>query len=194
MALCLLLCGCKKEESAPEETTAIPDGSYYQYSSDGLLKTALITYKDGVEVSRDRYSYSLTGDLTKVETIVDGKIINTTSYNYEGGYLYRQADQYTDGGIAVKKLTTFTGDDRALPVAVDYYENDVFVGGEKYSYGENNYIAKMEIVGSDGNVSTYYEYDCDENGNIITARCYEFGTLAGVFHYDEHGNLIEDEN
>lgn len=191
--ICLALTGCKKETAEVPDTTAIPDGSYYEYSSDGLLKTALVTYKNGVEVSRDRYKYSLTGDLTQVETVVDGKVTLTVSYNYENGYLCQQAEQYTSEGVEVKNITTFTGDKKTLPVAMDYYEDGIFCGGEKYSYDGNDNMIKREIVGEDHSTNTYYEYSYDENGKMISSRYYEFGTLAGTteYTYDENGNPIE---
>lgn len=191
--ICLALTGCKKEVAEVPETTAILDGSYYEYSDGGKLKTALVTYKNGVEVSRDRYRYSIHGDLIQVETIVDGKVTVTIDYNYQNGYLYQQAEQYSDDGVAVKNITTFTGDAKTLPVSMEYYEDGVFCGGEKYSYDEKDNMIKREIVGEDHSVNTHYEYSYDENGKMISSRYYEFGSLAGTteYTYDENGNPIE---
>ncbi len=195
LLISLVLCGCKKEAELPEETTVIADGSYYEYGTDGKLKTALVTYKDGVEVSRDRYIYSLTGDLSQVETIVNGEVILTVSYNYENGYLSQQAEQFTSEGVAVKNITTFSGDQKTLPVAIDNYEDGVFMGGERFTYDENDNMIRRDILGFDKSVSTYYEYTYNEDGKLTTSKYYEFGSLAGIteYNYDEDGNLIENE-
>ncbi len=195
LLISLVLCGCKKEAEIPEETTAPLNGSYYEYGSDGKLKTALITYENGVEVSRDRYQYSLSGDLTQVDTIVNGEVILTVSYNHENGYLYQQAEQFTSEGVEVKNITTFSGDKKVLPVAIDNYEDGVFLGGEKFTYDENDNMIRRDLIGADKSVNTYYEYTYDEDGKLTTSKYYEFGSLAGTteYTYDENGNLIENK-
>ena len=193
LLICLALAGCKKEVAEVPETTAIPDGIYKEYSDSGNLLTAVVTYKDGVEVSRDRYRYSIHGDVIQMETVVNGKVTVTTDYNYQDGQLYQQAEQYTDQGIAIKNITTFSGDEKILPMTLEYYENDVFKNGEKYSYDEKDNMVKREIMGEDRSVSTHFEYTYDEEGKMISSRYYEFGCLAGTteYTYDENGNPIE---
>ena len=191
--ICLLLTGCKKEATQAPETTAVPDGVYTEYGNGGTLPTAVATYKDGVEVSRDRYRYSIRGDIIQMETVVNGKVTVTIDYNYQDGYLYQQAEQYSDDGVAIKNITTFSGDEKTLPVSLEYYEDGVFKNGEKYTYDEKDNMVKREIVGEDHSVSTHFEYSYDENGKMISSRYYEFGCLAGTteYTYDENGNPIE---
>ena len=187
VVLCILLCGCAKN-STDDAVTQIADGEYYEYSSDGSLKTAKVTYKDGKEVRRERYSYDLGAKLSKVEVIEGGEVIATNSFMYEDGKLCQQADEYTEDGKKIKVLSYFDADGR--PTKYDYYVDGEFSRGEVYSYNEKGHLLRTDNVDKNGDVISYYEYECDDEGKILKVYYYEFGELAGVF--DGEGKPIGD--
>ncbi len=188
LAVCILMCGCAATEG-DDAVTEIADGEHYEYSSDGSLITAKVTYKDGREVRRERYSYEMSGKLSKVEVVEEGEVISTSSFLYEDGKLYQQADEYTEEGHKIKVLAYFDAEGR--PTKYDFYEDGAFARGEVYTYNEAGYLLRTDNVDKNGDVSSYYEYECDEEGEILKVYYYEFGELSGVF--DGEGNPIAEQ-
>ena len=202
MVLSLCACGGKKDEAA-SETTAVLDGVVYEYSeADPTRVVSTITYESGIEVSRDNYQYTESGNIKTVQTVKNGEITQTTSYKYDGNKMTHSITEFVDEGIACKEISEIDENDRVT--SKTYYEDGEKSGKVLYSYDEDGNMVREDTVDDDGNVLAHKINTYDGFGKLVRVDCYEFGSLAisyvhtykdGVISetkkYDGKGNLIE---
>lgn len=212
LMLMLSLCACggkdaPEDNQEPEETTVLPpasydkeDGKLYReayYNSNGLKYQSIIHEYDGfgraakdvelgendAPVSYSTYEYNEDG--LKTATLVYSA---TGPEEYE--FAYRIDYEYDNNGNCTRETRT---------------ENDTVVAMTVYSYAENGVLIKEEqYEGEDFRICAY-EYEVDENGNVIKCLRHDYmedtemedrysynsdNQLVGVVSYDAEGNVI----
>ena len=188
----LLLCSCNREGSGTGEAeTTHADGVTYEYSEDGSQKTAAVTYKDGIEISRDSYEYDENGNIVLVKTIQNGTTVQTLENTYVDKMLTKTSKEFVDEDVVCKEVTNYN--EEGYVVSTKYYEDGKWTGCELYHYDDNKNMVKSENVDEDGNVLTHKEYQYNQAGRIIRADYYEFGSLTFyyTYEYDADGSLAE---
>ena len=143
LALATLLCSCGGEGGKASTETKPVDGVMYEYAEDGSdRKTAAVIYENGVEVSRDNYTYNDDGSVSSVVTVQNGKTVQELSYKYEDGKMTLSTKAFVDNGISCKEVSQFNED--GFVSKTTYYEDNVKTGCERYYYDENDVMVKSE--------------------------------------------------
>ncbi len=196
LALMLLLCSCGRapqSDKESDETTTPTDGVVYEYSKGGNSErvTAVVTYEGGVEVSRDEYEYNIYGNVESINTIKDGKTVQTLSYVYGDGRITGSAKEFTDEGIACKEISSYN--EKGYITSTTYYEDNERTGKKNYHYDDKGNMIRSEDVDEAENVLVYTAYTYNENKKIERADYYEFDSLTFyyIYEYDEEGKLLK---
>lgn len=205
LAAMLLLCACGKQDGAQSDDTTVPEnGTVYEHDpQDPDKTTAVITYENGVEVSRDNYEYNEDGNISAVITVKNGETVQKTGYVYEAGKISQSTKEFKDEGITCKEISDFSEDGQLQSTV--YYEDDVLQGKELYSYDEMGQMIRTDREDAEGNSNGYTLYTYDAGGRIVKAENYLFdcldtyyeytykdGTIDSVKKYDGNGNLLSE--
>ena len=197
LALSLLLCACSKDNGDADTTAPEADhpenGVHYVYSDGGNSDrvSQSITYEDGEEIYRNDYDYWDNGKLKSITTTVDGEQTDVWYYNYgESGALSQMVREHTEAGEKCRDDYRYNED--CTLSEENFYKEDVFVGGLRYSYNDNGDTTLEEQLDANGDVITYREYSFDENGLTVSSADYMYGSLieTGIYEYDEEGKLL----
>ena len=205
LAAMLLFCACSKQDEGKADETTVPEnGTVYEYDPDDPDKTtAVITYENGVEVSRDNYEYNERGNISAVITVKNGEAVQKTSYTYGENNIIQSVKEFKDEGVLCKEVSEFS-DEGQLDLTA-YYEDGVLQGKERYSYDEMGQMIRADREDAEGNSNEYTLYTYDAGGRIVKAENYLFdcldtyyeytykdGTINTVKKYDGNGNLISE--
>ncbi len=189
-------CGGKgngTDTTAKDESQRPENGVYYEYSDGGNSDRVVssITYENGKEVSRNEYDYWDNGRLRAITTKVGNTVTDTWNYNYStNGLLSQMVRQYTEDGYECRD--DYRYDEKGNVTLVSLYTDDVFIGGERFTYTEKNDVSLEERLDANGDVITYTKYSFDEKGEKITGlEKYMYGSRVeyGIYEYSEDGLL-----
>jgi hypothetical protein len=153
-----------------DTTNNINNKLAYVYNDLGQL-TQTIAEEGSTNPFTTKYSYTTSNNLlNKEELSVDGKIIKTTSYEYDA--------------VGNKKVidTTYSSIGGRYKSKVELYD------ANENMLEQTRFDDKLEIVSK-------YEYSFDKNNNNIEFKSYSHGgVLQGVFIYkfDDKNNMIEE--
>lgn len=191
-------------------------GEGYQAEEKRLLKKEYIknfeTDKDGnttinYDYLHKEYFYDLEGNIVREkEYNQDGTLRKQTDFDVDGNNIYELsfwASYYDDDKTTnyIEVSYTLTNDNRSQNYNLSYKFEDNNNGLLYDGYcietetDEHNNIIGWTRFNSDGRVyrSVYYEYDYDQNGNVLCKREYENDRLYLTQKYDSHGNVIFEQ-
>ena len=167
----------------------------YEYDQKGNIIVELLNYSDGGSL-RHEYEYDSNGNRTKDTSYDnDGQLKSWYDYAYDSyGNRIRSSEYRVQNGQVEPGLTyTYEYNSNAVRIKDAAYRSDGTLNYEN-EYSDNGTILRMRYYDDAGNISSSYEYEYNEkgqiervlscsNGEIIYSATYEYG-------YDMSGNII----
>jgi len=219
LTFALLLCGCGKQEpqqaettlpstAAPVETPAPTETTGADQGPEGilenkdtqtvyLLKRVIRSNESGGRIWLQEYEYDELGQLTEqLEYTPENTLAYRTVYSgYENG-LYTRLDSYFYDADMAEHLDfsqTFAYDDQGRVVYTELIQDGEITETTTFTYDDYGNVLSQTVDFGGFTQEITYEYVYDPQGNLLTCREYQDGSLMGTTEqsYDEQGILSQ---
>ncbi len=162
------------------------------YCAEQLKKNSYVVETEKTDISTNEYRYDDNGRLISMYTIYTDGATAITTYEYnDNGVLEKGIRVLEDKAVSSEKQTT---------IITFNAHGDILSAGStmhEYTYGERGEILSHRYGrGSNFSFGYYYTYTYEYAFDIPIKRiAYDNGKEAfqTVYHYDEFGNLIQEE-